>query len=303
MTNVSLNNQGLVRQGISTLGQNDLNGQSTLTGLDALLAQPSLIFNGANMRGLSGGPAPEPAPDDGPPIVVEGKLEEFDISAYVDSAGKFPGEIMVTGPSVFILRKMTVPKVTTQVDDPKNKKAVEEVAKKLEQKLVEMGEKISNLDDKAILVLKDGTTMTGAEVKAAWADAKFVVTDRDLGSGTFRDNKTDNKAFARADGRSKTITVNYAEFNRASKIPGAVTYMIAHELGHITTEGYIHTQMMNAKYQTRVSPYTPYDPSKHDYAGSPEAIANEKFAHKFAQSLLGALGEDVHKIYEDLYGK
>jgi hypothetical protein len=70
MTNVSLNNQGLNGQNSAAFDQTSLGGQQTLTGLDALRAQPTFTFEGANQRGLANSPGLD---DDAPPITVVGR--------------------------------------------------------------------------------------------------------------------------------------------------------------------------------------------------------------------------------------
>ena len=297
MTNLNLGLNGFGGQtGTGTLGGRDANGVEQLTGLEALAREPSLTFAGANTRGLANTPMLDSEAEP-PPIDVFGKKpKEFDFSPYVDSAGKFPGEIVMTGASVFVLRRITVPSVTTQVDDPKNQKAVDAAAEKLKAKLVEIGEKIANLNDTATVVFKDGKTMTGAEVKKAWAEAKFVMTDRNLGAGT-----TENSvALARADGLSKTVTVNFQQYNSTEKIAGAISYMIAHELGHTTQKGFMYFLDMKNQYQQNLPPN-----SKSEFGKSPEAFKNEQFVHKFAQSLLAAFneGDKVPQVYIDKYGK
>jgi hypothetical protein len=277
MTNVSLNNQGLGGQGPSALGQNGLNGQPTLTGLDALLAQPSLIFNGANMRGLSGGPAPEP---DYPEIVVEGKrqVEKFDFSPYLDSNGKFKQDAYVSELKLFVFKPITVPKVHIDPNvDPKNKKAVEEAAKTLEQKLVELAEKIVNLDDNTVVTFKDGTTMTGKELKSLWAKAEFTVTDERLDPPIRGGAVVGNMS-----------TINFNTINGWNKEKGGLAFIIVHELYHMTEFGV-------AEWNARLQIYRDSNPGKTDtdWFLSQAFLDAESYADNFAFEVTAAA--DVEK--------
>jgi hypothetical protein len=239
MTNVNLNNQGLGGQGTSLFGQNELGNQATPSGLDALLKQPTFTFDGANMRSLSSSPAPDPAPDY-PDIIVEGRrlIETFDFSAYVDSFGRVPQnlqDLYVSELKTFIFKPITVPKVHTQVIDPKNQKAVEEAAKTLDQKLVELAEKIADLHDDTVVEFKDGTTMTGKEVKALWAKAEFTVTDRDFGHPKRGGAVVGNMSF-----------INFDTVNRWNQEKGGLAFIIVHELYHMTEFG---AAEWNARFQ------------------------------------------------------
>jgi hypothetical protein len=72
MTNISLNNGGL-GQGTASFGAADAGTQQNLTGLDALRAQPTFTFAGANGLSSQPGIPPQPKPeDDNDQIVVVG---------------------------------------------------------------------------------------------------------------------------------------------------------------------------------------------------------------------------------------
>jgi hypothetical protein len=68
MTHLNLNIAG-GQAGGGSLAARDSGATHALTGLDALLREPSFTFSGANQRGLANGPGLE---DDWPPIDVVG---------------------------------------------------------------------------------------------------------------------------------------------------------------------------------------------------------------------------------------
>lgn len=138
--------------------------------------------------------------------------------------------------------------------------------------------------------MADGTTKTGAEVKALWAAMDFRVSDREFGPG---------RAGVVI---GTTSTINFAAWNIYSS-QGAGTFIVLHELAHTdpSTRAYI-TNAWNAFYNDRLTIYASgigisvveltaaqrqvaYDLALLEYVGHSSFTSGEQRANQAARAL------------------
>jgi hypothetical protein len=264
-------------------GANILQGDNIATpatGLDALSQSPTFTFAGATARGLSSAGTPEPVPDE---IVVEGKRQPkekaFDISDYLDSSGKLPQPEYVSEMKVFILKPLPLrPSVKTDVK-AENQKAADEAKAKLEQKIDELAPKIANLKDSDIVTMKDGTKMTGKEIKALWMNAKFVITDIDY---TVKDKSGHTNNGSQVIGNTSFISIK--AINIFSLYRGGVEFFMLHEIYHMSPIG-------QKNYKNNIELYYFLNGRSMDgFEKSSEFKSGEIEANNFAVTILGSIG-------------
>lgn len=121
------------------------------------------------------------------------------------------------------------PKVAAWVGDPANRAAVQAAAEKLTSHIAQLTPRIAALSNTAVIPLANGQSITGAELKALWGKADFVVTDANFGP----DRGGATEGFL---SQIRYTTVEgYAAHgeNSATGFPG-LNFLIAHELIHMT---------------------------------------------------------------------
>lgn len=120
------------------------------------------------------------------------------------------------------------PTVTTEVTNEENRADVEAARDDMQSKINIIDRMVDQLADDATVPWPDGTTKTGAEVKALWAAMDFRVSDRDFGPGRVGEVV------------GTLSTINFAAWNGYSS-QGAGTFIVLHELVHTdpSTRAYI----------------------------------------------------------------
>lgn len=108
------------------------------------------------------------------------------------------------------------------------KAAIEE----FEQEVAKVDAWISNLPDNAVLRLSDGSEVTGAEVKEAWAKLDFTINP----AGTTYLNGT-QVGEANWNAGDPVVSFNIDYLTSQSNVAGAeLGWMIGHELGHLVSD-------------------------------------------------------------------
>jgi len=94
--------------------------------------------------------------------------------------------------------------------------------------------KINAIPDNAVLTLKDGSTITGAEVKRIWANTDYVINEK----GTLYSNGT-TRGEANLNGGNPVISfnidllVNKAENTGYALSPGGIEFVALHDFAHL----------------------------------------------------------------------
>ncbi len=112
------------------------------------------------------------------------------------------------------------PTVTVQVDSESNRAAAEAAAADMKKAMEQIDRQVDTLDDSATVPWPDGTTKTGAQVKALWAAMDFVVTDRAYGPGR-------GGAVV-----GTTSYMNFQNWNDWDALPDGGNFILLHELVH-----------------------------------------------------------------------
>ncbi len=185
MTTLNLNTAG-GQSGAGTLGPSDAGIGDAPTGLDALLREPSLTFDGANARGLANTPMID-GEGEPPPIDVIGKRQLESLSDVPPPylrvhSGDFFQNILNGGS-----QSSSSGSVATEVTNEANRPEVEAAKKKIEAELKTLKEKLDKLPDSTTITKtgKDGKPVvvgTVGELKQILKDIKIVVTDKKVGS-------------------------------------------------------------------------------------------------------------------------
>jgi len=91
---------------------------------------------------------------------------------------------------------------------------------------------INALPDSAEVRLPNGAYVTGAALKALWANTDFIITDNQ----TYQDG-AGFLGEAAMIGNQPTISLNIQALNQFNDFTGGLNWLIAHELGHLTQWG------------------------------------------------------------------
>ena len=139
---------------------------------------------------------------------------------------------------------------TTMFHTPAEEQAMLNEATKLATKIAELDPKIDALADDARVVLKDGSVISGAALKAWWAGLDFTVTDRSFGPG---------RTGAYENGMA---TINYESVKGWSQSdPQGLSTLILHELIHHSPNGQALNGRLANEYYNNNKTYTGFDKS------------------------------------------
>lgn len=187
-------------------------------------------------------------PDDGPDIVVTGTryfVELFEFPPWWTSSGGGGGGIRYdngwdgTGfyagggpqPPRPAVTDEAVIEVRIAFDRPlteAEQRAVEHLAQQIQKQTAA----INALPDNATLRLANGSLVTGAELKALWSRADFVLNDNEhvyANGGRLGESALN--------GGNPQISFNIGTVVGYNDSAGGIAYVIAHELGHLTAAG------------------------------------------------------------------
>lgn len=217
--------------------QPDIEDAFDITLKSAVASEPEpepIVVTGARLSGgglswtqtgASGGPADDPMGDTiAPPPLDEG-----------GAAAPDEREITIT---VQINRTLT----------PSEEQALQ----KLQETITAIDAAIRALASNAILVLPNGKTVTGADLKAIWAKIDFVINENEpYGNLSYRGEANvfgQDTQNVSANDYQISFNIHNQALDGYDHREGGMNYLVAHELGHLTqwwTPNFNNEQMAN----------------------------------------------------------
>lgn len=169
------------------------------------------------------------------------------------------------------------PPIIVFVTDEANRAAVTAAATKLKAALEAINEEIQNLSDTDTVTLKDGSTVTGAELKGLWEQATFTVSDRtsilsDSAGGAVTGMNSEMH-FSTVDGWSAAD-------------PNGLKFIALHEIAHMSPEGQAYGQQQWNEHRAADGDLTNTAEDQATYnKDSIDFVQNEQYANHAAREL------------------
>ncbi len=143
-----------------------------------------------------------------------------------------------------------------------------------------IAKQLSEIPDNAILTMANGSTITGAQLKAAWARVDFQINPE--GFNGYRNGSARGEADW-ANG-NPVVSFNIDLLEDYAAIGGGLEYLAFHELGHLTLAGRNLNGLLDAGGMTAA-----------------ENEQNEEFANSVARAISNATGQPV-LAWDPTYG-
>ena len=130
--------------------------------------------------------------------------------------------------------------VTVYVNLDRPLTAREEAAiMKLKGAIADKAQAIKNLPNDAYIINEDGSTTTGAEVKAAWKMTDFVINPDSVSY----DNQS-GRSEASYNFGNQQVSINIGFLQTYDNVAGGMSYLVGHELGHLVSASLAYQHLM-----------------------------------------------------------
>jgi len=137
----------------------------------------------------------------------------------------------------------------------------------LNAKIAAVTNVINAIPDNAAITLSDGTTVTGAELKAIWAATDFVINE--VGH-TYANGTTLGEA--NYNGGDPVVSYNIDTLVNYNAHNGGMEFLILHEIGHMTANSRAHNALINSDGTVTAAEMDDHQRLANDIA---RAIANQ----------------------------